>query len=145
MHIWDSKLYHDWFKVLIFTCSAPKHSLNQIICCCESNLKEPIYIGRNEYWRTFSFNISCLHYSDVIMSTMMSQITGVSIVCSTVCPGADQRKHQSSASLACVRGIHLSPMDSLTRASNTENVSIWWRHLVSNGVHFGQASVFLIC
>ena len=32
--------------------------------------------------------------------TLMSQITGVSIVCSTVCSDVDQRKHQSSASLA---------------------------------------------
>ena len=32
-------------------------------------------------------------YNDVIMSTMASQITGVSIVCSTVGSGADQRKH----------------------------------------------------
>ena len=42
------------------------------------------------------------HYSDVIMSAMASQITGVSIVCSAVCSGADQRKYQSSASLAFV-------------------------------------------
>ena len=33
------------------------------------------------------------HYSDVIMSTMVSQI--VSIVYSNVCSGADQRKHQA--------------------------------------------------
>ena len=32
------------------------------------------------------------------MSAMSSQITGVSIVFSNVCSGADQRKHQSSAS-----------------------------------------------
>ena len=44
-------------------------------------------------------------YSDVIMRVIASRITGVSVVCSTVCPGADQRKHQSSASLAFVRGI----------------------------------------
>ena len=31
------------------------------------------------------------HYSDVIMSSMGSQITGVSIVCPTVCPGADKK------------------------------------------------------
>ena len=31
------------------------------------------------------------HYSDVIMSEMASQITGVSIICSTVCSGSDQR------------------------------------------------------
>ena len=53
-----------------------------------------------------------LHYSVVIMSPMASQITGVSIVYSTVCSGADQRKHQSSASLAFVRGIHRSPVNS---------------------------------
>ena len=39
------------------------------------------------------------HYSDVIMSMKASQISGVSIVSSTVCSGADQRKHQNSASL----------------------------------------------
>ena len=38
------------------------------------------------------------HYSGVIMSTMTSQI---SIFYSTVCPGADERKHQSSAPLVC--------------------------------------------
>ena len=42
------------------------------------------------------------HYSDVIMSAMASQITSLTIVFSTVCLGADQRKHQSSASLAFV-------------------------------------------
>ena len=46
------------------------------------------------------------------MSTMTSQISDTSIVCSTVCSGADQRKHQSSPSLAFVRGIHLSLVDS---------------------------------
>ena len=52
------------------------------------------------------------HYSDVTVSTMASQIIGVSIVCSTVGPGADQRKHQCSASLAFVRGIHRWPVNS---------------------------------
>ena len=41
--------------------------------------------------------------------TMPSQITSVSIVCSSVCTGADQRKRPSSASLAFVRGIHRWP------------------------------------
>ena len=34
-----------------------------------------------------------------------TQITGGSMVCSAVCSDADQKKHQSSASLAFVRGI----------------------------------------
>ena len=40
------------------------------------------------------------------MSTMVSLITGVSIVYSTVFSGADQRKHQRFASLGIVRGNH---------------------------------------
>ena len=44
------------------------------------------------------------------MSAMASQITGVSSDCSTVCSSADQRKHQNSASLAFVRGIHRWPV-----------------------------------
>ena len=46
------------------------------------------------------------HYIDVIMTTMASQITSFTIVYSTVYSDADQRKHQSSASLAFVWGIN---------------------------------------
>ena len=59
-------------------------------------------------------------------------------VYSTVCSGADQRKHQSSAILAFVREIprwlvnppppHTHTHTHTQRASNVENVSIWWRH-----------------
>ena len=59
--------------------------------------------------------ISCCrvsHYSDVIMITIASQITSLTIIYSTVYSGADQRKHQSSASLAFVRGIHRWPVNS---------------------------------
>ena len=50
--------------------------------------------------------------SDVIMGAIASQITGVSIVCSTLCSGADQRKYQSFASLTFLGGIHRWPVDS---------------------------------
>ena len=46
------------------------------------------------------------HYNDVIMTTMASQITSLTVVYSTIYSDADQRKHQSSASLAFVCGIH---------------------------------------
>ena len=46
------------------------------------------------------------HYHDVIMTTTASQITSLTVVYSTVYSDADQRKHQSSASLAFVWGIH---------------------------------------
>ena len=47
-----------------------------------------------------------LHYNDVIMGTIVSQIASFTIVYSMVYSGADQRKHQSSATLAFVRWIH---------------------------------------
>ena len=52
------------------------------------------------------------HYNDVIMGTITSRITGVSIVYSTACSAADERKHESSAALAFVRGIHRWPVNS---------------------------------
>ena len=60
------------------------------------------------------------------MSAVASQITSIMIVYATVCSGTDQRKHQSSASLAFVQGIHREYPTQ--RASNAENVSIWWHH-----------------
>ena len=47
-----------------------------------------------------------IHYTDVIMTMMVSQITSLAVVYSTVYSDANQRKHQSSASLALVWGIH---------------------------------------
>ena len=43
-----------------------------------------------------------IHYNDVRMTTMASQITSLVVGYSAVFSGADQRKHQSSASLAFV-------------------------------------------
>ena len=47
-----------------------------------------------------------MHYNDVTISAMASQITTITSVYSNVYSDADQSKHQSSASLASVRGIH---------------------------------------
>ena len=107
------------------------------------------------------------------MGMMASQNTSLTIVYLTMYSGADERKHQSSVSLAFVRGIHNGhdgvsnhqPHDCLLnhvfrhrwkktsklrvtglcegnslvtsefptrRASNAENVSIWW-HVVAQG------------
>ena len=81
------------------------------------------------------------HYNDGIMSAIVSQITSISIVCSTICSGAVQRKHQSSASLAfvcvcvcecvCVCGggggggggeIHRRPMESPHKGPVTQKM-----------------------
>ena len=49
------------------------------------------------------------------MSAMAFKITGISIVCSIVGAGAEQRKHQSSALLAFVRGIGRWTVNSPTK------------------------------
>ena len=68
------------------------------------------------------------HCSDVIMGTIAFQITSVTTVYSTVYSDAEQRKHQSSASVAFARGIHRGFPAQM--AGYAENVSIWWRHHV---------------
>ena len=75
-------------------------------------------LGGNVTWTPFYWHRLTLipawpnNYGDVIMGAMASQITSLTIVYSTVYSDADQRKHQSSASLAFVRGIHRGPMNS---------------------------------
>ena len=62
------------------------------------------------------------HYSDVIMSARAYHITSLTIVYSTVYSGADQRKHQSSASLIFVRGIHRWPVNSAHKGPVTQKM-----------------------
>ena len=78
---------------------------------------------------------SCLkRYSDVIMSAMASQIIGVSIAYSTVCSGTDQRKHQSSVSLAFVRGISHWPVNSLHKEPVTRKIFPFDDVIIRSGV-----------
>ena len=53
-----------------------------------------------------------VHYSDVIVSVMASQITSLTIVYSAVYSGTNEIKHPSSSSMAFVRGIHRWPLNS---------------------------------
>ena len=53
-----------------------------------------------------------IHYDDVRMGAIASQITSLTILYSIVYSDVDQRKHQSSASLAFVQGIHRGPVNS---------------------------------
>ena len=77
------------------------------------------------------------HYSDVILGAMATQITSLAIVYSTVYSGADQKKHQGSASLAlCAGNSPVTGEFPAQKASNAENVSIWWRHRVMLTLHY---------
>ena len=69
--------------------------------------------------------------SGIIVSAMASQITSLTIVYSTVYSGADEK----NTSKLCVSGLcegnsQVTGEFPSQRASNAENVSIWWRHHV---------------
>ena len=86
-----------------------------------------------------SISADCWHYCDIIMSAMASQITSPAIVYSTSYSVADQRKPESSASLAFVRRIHrwlvnsphrgtvtrkMFPFDDVIMGTSTDNVDM---------------------
>ena len=75
-----------------------------------------------------------------------SQITSLTIVYSTVYSGVDQRKHQRSALLAFVRRIHPSVTGEFPaqKASNAENISIWWRHHIYDLANLTNVSESII-
>ena len=78
-------------------------------------------VSDQRYWN--NFEAYWRHYSDVIMSVMASQITGISIDSSTVCTSADQRKIKAPR--------HWPLWGEFTgnqRANYVENVSIWFHH-----------------
>ena len=64
------------------------------------------------------------------MTMLASQITSLTVVYSIVYSGVNQRKHQSSASLAfvCMGNSPGTGEFPAQMASYAENVSIWWRH-----------------
>ena len=64
------------------------------------------YSDSEKFLQSITIHTTFNHHSDVIMGAMASLITSLTIVYSPVHSGADQRKHQSSAPLAFVRGIH---------------------------------------
>ena len=74
-------------------------------------------------------NIATVH--DKVISFKLRHNDSLTIVYSTVYPGVDQRKHQSSAALVFVCECKFPAHN----ASNAENVSIWWCHHVQIGLH----------
>ena len=94
-------------------------------------------------WTDVTQTIVCrnTHCYDVIMGAMPSQITSLTVVYSAVYSDADQRKHQSFASLAFVQGIHRWPVNSPHKWPVTrkmfplDDVIMKWRCIVVHVMH----------
>ena len=98
--------------------------------CVSTNLG--VTFTRSTILLTEKLTNVALHYNDVIMGTIASQIISLTIVYSTVYSDADERKHQSSASLAFVRGIHLGPGTSPHKWPVTRKISPFHDVIMSN-------------
>ena len=88
------------------------------------------FISRSGLRRNQSAKINnwVSHYSDVIMSAMACLISSVSVVCSIVCSGKDQRKHQTLHVTGLCEGNPLVTGGFPSqRASNVESerLSMW--------------------
>ena len=77
----------------------------------------------------------CTNYIDIIMTKMASQITSLTVVYSTVYSDADQRKHQRSASLAFVWGIHRDRWIPRTKSQLRGKCF----HLMTSSCHYHRA------
>ena len=93
-------------------------------------IKTNLYIG--DFCEIKVRDKKLIHYIDIKMGTMASQITSLTIVYSAVYSGADKKKQTSKLHLTglCVGKSPGTGEFSAQKASNAENVSIWWRHHV---------------
>ena len=109
-------------------------------------IKPTLVLSHRELWSKFKVvqdtvpNIQWCHmrhYTDVIMTTIGSQITSLTVVYSTIYSDADQRKHQSSASLAFVWGIHWDRWIPRTKAQLRGKCF----HLMTSSWHWGISTL----
>ena len=103
--------YHTNTTSSLFVLTWLGHFCSCHVCCNHGVCSRS---SRTDRWRFW--NCEWSHWPEpsarCVRPAIASQITSVSTVYSTVCSGADQRKHQSLAPLAFVRGIHRWPADS---------------------------------
>ena len=79
-------------------------AFSQLLLLCGRHHRSPVFVKIMVNYLT--------HYDDVVMGAIASHITSLTIVYTTVYWDSDQSKHQSSASLAFVWGIHRGPVNS---------------------------------
>ena len=107
--------------------------------CRTRNYKRSNIIQILYRYSLYSLYRKYVHYNDVIMSAMASQITSLTIVYSNFYLVTDQRKHWSPASLAFVRGIHRGPVNSPQKVPETRK-TFPFDDVIKTFYHFVQAS-----
>ena len=109
----QSTYQHSWYATNDHLISA---TWINIFVRCHLYIQSGLWCYMSQWPMTVS------HYSDVTMGVMASQIISLTVVYSTVYSAADHIKHQSSALLIFVRGIHRSPVISPHRKPVTRKM-----------------------
>ena len=123
----------------------------QMICVRDGEIvrktipQKQVFIGRFYYYfidtliHTVCVGKTFYHYNDVIMGAMASQITSLTIVCSALYLGENRLFSPRSKKTSklrvtgfCVGNSPVTGEFPAQRASNAENVSVWWRHNALN-------------
>ena len=112
---------------------------------CHPN--SPIWDGENRTTKLAPCCSQNINDNDVIMGVMATENTSLTIVYSTVYWGAYQRKHQTSASLAFVQGIHRWPVNSphkwpVTRKMSSFDDVIMMKYRTTNGPHVSGNTIY---
>ena len=116
-------------RLMPWTCWKPACSLKSTMCW---TVRRRLYMTGSISTISAGIYNGRIHYDDVIMGILASQIVSFTIVYSTDYSGADQRKHKSSASLAFVWGIHRGQVNSPHKWPATrkmfpfDDVIMWW-------------------
>ena len=77
-----------------------------------------------------------IHYNDIIMSAMASQITSLTIVYSRLFRYRSEEISKLRVTGFCAGSSPVTCEFPEQRASNTESISIWWRHHVYSHIFF---------
>ena len=133
-----SRLGHGWcnyiplFEVnaITYSCHNPQFGVPKVITWVSKRVTRKTRCRRKCNRRQ--------HKNDVIMGSIASQIISLTIVYSIVYSDADQRKHQSSASLAFVRGIHQGPVNSPHKWPVTRKMFPFDDVIMTNAVDSGE-------
>ena len=118
-------------NILTYTSVLEYHySSGSVLCWPSSHIKIKPFV-------TIFHNFGCitpksiLHYNDVIMSAMASQITSITIIYSTVYSRHRSKKTSKLRVTGLCEGNSLVTGEfPVQRTNNVENASIWWRHHV---------------
>ena len=132
----------DWSFVIVIVKDFNNLVLNSLIFNIAINLYGNLFGDFNPFnWRnTYSWLQKMavfLHYNDVIMRAMTSQITSLTIVYSSIYSRHRSRKtSEPRVTGLCEWNSPVTGEFPAQRASNAENVAIWLRHHVITEISF---------